>query len=67
METPRGYVEVTEAATRLGCSAATVRRYLVAGRLAGVKVGTTWLVAERSLARLARPNLGRPPKPKGNR
>ena len=52
-----GYLSVEEAADILGLSPATVKRWIVQGRLQGRKLGRQWLILETSLE-------GQRPKPR---
>jgi excisionase family DNA binding protein len=45
---------LTEAAARLGVTAATLRQQIANGRLKGRKVGRDWTVSEREVERYAR-------------
>ena len=45
---------LTEAAERLGVTAATLRQQIANGRLKGRKIGTVWTVSEREVERYRR-------------
>jgi excisionase family DNA binding protein len=49
------FLTVDQAASRLQVSGYTLREWLKAGRVHGVKIGTKWRVPERALTELARP------------
>jgi excisionase family DNA binding protein len=50
----------TEAARRLGITPSLVARYLREGRIKAVKIGKTWAIDEKALAKLDRRPRGRP-------
>jgi excisionase family DNA binding protein len=45
---------LSEAAARLGVTAATLRQQIANGRLKGRKIGRDWTVSEREVERYAR-------------
>ena len=47
---------LTEAAARLGVTAATLRQQIANGRLRAKKIGRDWTVSEREIERYAREN-----------
>jgi len=56
-----GYIYLDEAADILGCSHATVWRYIDEKQLDCLKFGNTHLVRESDVRNFKRPPLGRPP------
>lgn len=54
---------LSQAATALGVSAATLRQQVAAGRLRGEKIGPLWVVQEREVERYRRDSLGQPGRP----
>lgn len=58
-----GYVDAGQAAEYLGCSRVQVLRYLRGDglvKLAGKRVGKSWIIAVDDLKRFERPPLGNP-------
>jgi len=62
-----GWITLREAATRLGLSTQTIRRYVAAGELEAVRIGNVTRIEEEALERWLRSRVVQPTKkPTGN-